>query len=105
MYQHWSPADRRVRSCSFDVVGRSKSRSGGKPPLLLTAVFTPHHAIQMEDSYALEIIGDVKEYRDASIQHVPEALKSDAVNLVGSFVAIYGSTPLFVTCTCLQLEN
>ena len=67
-------------SCSFDVVGRSKSRSGGKPPLLLTAVFAPHDAIATGDSYALEIIGDVKEYRDASIQHVAEALKSDAVN-------------------------
>ena len=33
---------------------------------VVASPFAPHDAIATGDSYALEIIGDVKEYRDAS---------------------------------------
>jgi hypothetical protein len=65
---------------SFDMVGRSKSRGGGKPPLSLSADFWPHAATETQDSYALERMGDVQEYRDTSTQQVAEGLKLDAIN-------------------------
>ena len=82
---YYVPALEPRSSCSsFDVVGRSKSRGDGKPPLLLTAAFMPHEASSTQDTYAVRIMGDVTEYSDAShasIQQVVEALnKSDAIN-------------------------
>ena len=50
---------------------RADRGGGKKPPLLLTADFWPHAATEMQDSYALEKMGDVQEYRDySSIQQV-----------------------------------
>jgi len=65
---------------SFHESGRSKNR-GWKLPLVLTAAFYPHAVIGTQDSYALEIIGDATEYRNASsIQQVVETIQSGAVN-------------------------
>ena len=41
-------------------------RGGGKPPLLLRAAFMLHDAYETQDSYGLEKMGDVQEYRDYS---------------------------------------
>jgi len=58
----------------------SKNR-GWKPPVVLTAAFLPHAVTGTQDSYALEIIGDATEYRNASsIQQVVETIQSGAVN-------------------------
>jgi len=58
----------------------SKNR-GWKPPVVLTAAFIPHAVTGTQDSYALEIIGDATEYRNASsIQQVVETIQSGAVN-------------------------
>jgi len=65
---------------SFHECGRNKNR-GWKPPVVLTAAFTPHAVTGTQDSYALEIIGDAREYRNASsIQQVVETIQSGAVN-------------------------
>lgn len=61
----------------------SSRSSSSSPPLLLTAdfQFMPHRATETQESYAVETIGDVEEYRYASsIQQVVEAIKSNAIN-------------------------
>ena len=65
---------------SFHECRRSKNR-GWKPPVVLTAAFLPHAVTGTQDSYALQIIGDATEYRNASsIQQVVETIQSGAVN-------------------------
>jgi hypothetical protein len=75
-----SALESKTRS-SFHERGRRSKNRGWKPPLVLTATFAPHAVNQTQDSYALEIIGDATEYRNASsIQQVAETIQSGAVN-------------------------
>lgn len=78
-----APVESKTRTSSFHECGRRRSKNRGwkPPPLVLTAAFMPHAVTQTQDSYALEIIGDATEYRNASsIQQVAETVQSSAVN-------------------------
>jgi hypothetical protein len=77
-----SALESKTRS-SFHERGRRRSSKnrGWKPPLVLTAAFMPHAVTQTQDNFALEIIGDATEYRNASsIQQVVETVQSRAVD-------------------------
>ncbi|XP_066351152.1 uncharacterized protein [Miscanthus floridulus] len=83
-FQCYISAPQSKTRSSFHESGKSKNR-GWKPPVVLTAAFTPHAVTGTQDSYALEIIGDATEYRNASsIQQVAETIQSGAVNCFSS---------------------
>lgn len=59
----------------------TSTRGRSLPLEAVTVGFMPHRGddtLLLQDSYAIETMGNVKVYRNASIQQVAQALKSDA---------------------------
>lgn len=67
--------------CYTSTLEPTSTRGRSLPLEAVTVGFMPHRGddtLLLQDSYAIETMGNVKVYRNATIQQVAQALKSDA---------------------------